>query len=131
MPFPDSTSVTAIALDPFVVHDPRFEDVLGESPRLVKVVDADAHEGPVYVAEEDALYFSTLPRGREVFATPGEETVLPDAFAVAWNPSVTGGGKSEDTALVSADGAEVITRTPELGELETAAGIARPAIVVV
>ena len=65
MPFPDSTSVTAIALDPFVVHDPRFEDVLGESPRLVKVVEADAHEGPVYVAEEDALYFSTLPRGRE------------------------------------------------------------------
>ena len=69
-------------------------------------------------------------RGREVFATPGEETVLPDAFAVAWNPSVTGGGKSEDTALASADGVEVITRTPELGELETAAGIARPAIVV-
>jgi len=43
----------------------RFEDVLGESPQLVKVVDTDAHEGPVYVAEEDALYFSTVPRGRE------------------------------------------------------------------
>jgi len=69
-------------------------------------------------------------RGREVFATPGDETVLPAAGAVAWNPSVTGGGKSEDTALVTRDGVEVITRTPELGELETAAGIARPAIVV-
>lgn len=57
--------MTAIVLDPFVVHDPRFRDVIGESPRLVKVVDTDAHEGPVYVAEEDALYFSTLPRGRE------------------------------------------------------------------
>ena len=69
-------------------------------------------------------------RGREVFATPSDETVLPSACAVAWNPSVTGGGKSEDTALVTADGVEVITRTPELGELETAAGVPRPAIVV-
>lgn len=69
-------------------------------------------------------------RGREVFATPGDETVLPSAFAVAWNPSVTGGSKSEDTALVTADGVEVITRTPELGELETAAGIVRSSIVV-
>jgi Xaa-Pro dipeptidase len=69
-------------------------------------------------------------RGREVFAVPGEPTPLSDTCAVAWNPSITGGGKSEDTALVSADGVEVITRTPELGELETAAGIPRPAIVV-
>ena len=68
-------------------------------------------------------------RGREVFATPGNQTILPPASAVAWNPSVSGGGKSEDTALVTADGVEVVTRTPELGELETAAGIPRAAIV--
>jgi Xaa-Pro aminopeptidase len=68
-------------------------------------------------------------RGREVFAVPGEPTVLPDACAVAWNPSVTGGGKSEDTALVGAGGVEILTRTPDLGELATAAGVPRPAIV--
>ena len=28
----------------------------------LKVVEVDAHEGPVYVAEEDALYFTTVPR---------------------------------------------------------------------
>jgi Xaa-Pro aminopeptidase len=67
--------------------------------------------------------------GRELFATPGDPTALPPACAVAWNPSVTGGGKSEDTALVTADGVEVITRTPELPELATAAGIPRSAIV--
>jgi Xaa-Pro aminopeptidase len=66
--------------------------------------------------------------GREVFATPGAEAVLPDRCALAWNPSVTGGGKSEDTALVTPEGVEVITRTPELGELTTAAGRPRPAI---
>jgi gluconolactonase len=35
---------------------------------LVRVIAVDAHEGPVHVAEEDALYFTTVPRGaaREV-----------------------------------------------------------------
>jgi gluconolactonase len=46
----------------FISHDPDFEDVLGAAPRLVRVVDTDAHEGPVYVASEDALYFTSLPR---------------------------------------------------------------------
>jgi antitoxin VapB len=64
-------------------------------------------------------------RGREVFATPGDETVLPRACAVAWNPSVTGGGKSEDTALVTEAGVEVVTRTPQLPELDNG----RPAVV--
>jgi Xaa-Pro aminopeptidase len=67
--------------------------------------------------------------GREVFATPGDSTVLPDACAVAWNPSFTGGGKSEDTALATADGIEVITSTPELPELEPPFGPPRAAIV--
>jgi Xaa-Pro aminopeptidase len=67
-------------------------------------------------------------KGREVFAVPGERTPLPPVGAVAWNPSITGGGKSEDTVLVSAAGAEVLTRTPRLPEQE---GLdpPRPAIV--
>jgi Xaa-Pro aminopeptidase len=67
--------------------------------------------------------------GREVYAVPGDPTHLPEACAVAWNPSVTGGGKSEDTALVTAAGVEVVTRTPTLPELETSVGLPRPAIV--
>ena len=46
----------------FVEHDPAFLGVIGDAPRLVKVVDANAHEGPVYVRAEDALYFTTLPQ---------------------------------------------------------------------
>jgi Xaa-Pro aminopeptidase len=68
-------------------------------------------------------------RGREVFAVPSEPTTLPDACAVAWNPSITGGGKSEDTALVAAAGVDVITRTAGLGELDTRTGLSRPAII--
>ena len=59
---------------PFVMHDDAFRDVLGERPQLQKVVDADAHEGPVYVPGEDALYFSTLPRPTDD-PLPGFRTV--------------------------------------------------------
>jgi gluconolactonase len=45
----------------FVAHDPSFADVTGRSPRFELVVDCDAHEGPVYVAGEDALYVTSLP----------------------------------------------------------------------
>jgi len=68
-------------------------------------------------------------RGREVFAVPGEPTPIPERAALAWNPSVTGGAKSEDTVLLTPDGLEVVTRTPDLGEIATAP-IPRPAIVV-
>ena len=37
---------------------------------LEKLVDVDAHEGPVYVEDEHALYFTTLPKpGPEVAIT--------------------------------------------------------------
>jgi uncharacterized protein GlcG (DUF336 family) len=45
----------------FEEHDREFAAVLGPDPRLVRVVSTDAHEGPVYAAAEDALYFTTLP----------------------------------------------------------------------
>jgi Xaa-Pro dipeptidase len=64
-------------------------------------------------------------KGREIFATPTDDTVLPSTCAVAFNPSVTGGGKSEDTVLVTEDGVEVLTRTPALPVLPNG----RPAIV--
>jgi Xaa-Pro aminopeptidase len=100
--------------------------------------------GDVFAAAADAYAAAGFPdewrrhhqggltgyEGREVFAVPRDPTVIPESCAVAWNPSVTGGGKSEDTALVTSDGIEVITRTPELPELELD-GLTRPAIVEV
>src|SRR5882724_4469925 len=47
--------------DAFVAHDRSFVSVTGSGPRLVRVVATDAHEGPVYVVDEDALYFTTVP----------------------------------------------------------------------
>jgi gluconolactonase len=54
-------AVSTVAAPPFVSHHPAFAEVLGDAPRLERVVEADAHEGPVYVPHEDALYFTTLP----------------------------------------------------------------------
>ncbi len=38
----------------------------GDQNRVVRVVDVDAHEGPVYLPGEDALYFTTLPRAGRI-----------------------------------------------------------------
>ena len=46
----------------FEARDRRFADVLGPRPALDRVVVTDAHEGPVYAAEEHALYFTSMPR---------------------------------------------------------------------
>jgi gluconolactonase len=46
----------------FLAHAAEFEAVLGDDPRLRLVAEVDAHEGPVYFADEDALYFTTVPR---------------------------------------------------------------------
>jgi len=54
----------------FEAHDAEFRAVLGPNPRLVWVAETDAHEGPVYVPAEDALYFTTLPRAGSIPA-PG------------------------------------------------------------
>ena len=44
---------------PFVAHDAAFGAVLGDAARLARVLATDAHEGPVYAPDEDALYFTT------------------------------------------------------------------------
>jgi gluconolactonase len=43
----------------FIAHSPAFADVLGDAPHLQRVVDTDAHEGPVYARTEHALCFTT------------------------------------------------------------------------
>ncbi len=52
----------------FSSHDAAFDAVLGDAPELIHMIDVDAHEGPVYVVDEDALYFTTAPRKTRVSA---------------------------------------------------------------
>jgi gluconolactonase len=72
----------------FVTHDASFVDVVGSSPRLEQLVATDAHEGPVYVAAENALYFTTVPVAQQVVIKrvaldAAEVTELPAATTMA------------------------------------------------
>ena len=40
----------------FVSYERGFDAVVGDDPRLVKVADIDAHEGPVYVRRGAVLH---------------------------------------------------------------------------
>ena len=46
---------------PFVIYSEEFLEVLGADPSLENLVETNAHEGPVYVRHQDALYFTTVP----------------------------------------------------------------------
>ena len=78
----------ATALQPgFIAHAPEFDEVTGDCPGLSLLVVVAAHEGPVYFPDENALYFTTLPRSgadrtpsvqikRLALEEPGEVSVL-------------------------------------------------------
>jgi gluconolactonase len=56
--------ITTVRDPAFIAHSPGFADVVGDEPRLSLLAEVDAHEGPVYFADENALYLTTLPRQR-------------------------------------------------------------------
>lgn len=54
---------------------------------------------------------------REYIATPTSTHIVEASQAFAWNPSVPG-AKSEDTFLVTAEGAELLTASPDWPQLQ-------------
>jgi gluconolactonase len=60
----------------FVAHDRSFGDVTGPSPLLCKLIDTDAHEGPVYVRDEDALYFTSVPAETDIPAPRSQKVAI-------------------------------------------------------
>ena len=54
--------ITTVRDPAFIAHSPGFADVVGDEPRLSLLAEVDAHEGPVYFEDENALYFTTLPQ---------------------------------------------------------------------
>ncbi len=48
-------------------------------------------------------------QSREVVAQPGSDLVVEAGMAFAWNPSLTGGAKAEETYVLAASGPEVLT----------------------
>ncbi len=69
---------------PFIVYSDEFLEVLGDSPSLEKLLDTDAHEGPVYLPAQNALYFTTVPQDINV-PLPGYKTVAVSKLDLATN----------------------------------------------
>jgi len=53
---------TTVRPPAFVAHAPEFDEITGDWPRLSLLAEVDAHEGPVYFTDEDALYFTSVPQ---------------------------------------------------------------------
>lgn len=63
--------MTVLADQAFIAHSPWFDAVRGPDPQQTLLAEVDAHEGPVYFADEYALYFTTLPKPGVVCASDG------------------------------------------------------------
>jgi gluconolactonase len=50
----------------FIAYSPEFHEVTGDKPKFYTVMETNAHEGPVYVRDEQALYFTTVPANSNV-----------------------------------------------------------------
>jgi gluconolactonase len=112
----------------FTSFDRAFSDVVGARPALNHVIDVDAHEGPVYVAEEDALYFTTLPRGGQVLIKRlglGELGLGPTAAALSVLPAdiclANGMTLATDGRLLVCEQGN-LTRTARISLLDRATG---------
>lgn len=90
----------------FISDDASFSSVIGSAPALIRLVDVDAHEGPTYLPDQDALFVTTVPR-RTPAATPrgqvkrialdGDRFPLdPDRVSVLAADAVTPNGMTRD-----------------------------------
>jgi len=96
------------ASDPFVVHDPAFEAVLGSQPRLVEVVATDAHDGRLIVCEQgDLSHHARISRVDPAAGTV--DTVVDDWAGLRLN--------SPNDVVVSSDGSVWFT-DPAYGHLQ-------------
>ena len=55
----------------FIAHAAEFDEIVGDGAQLSRLAEVDAHEGPVYFADEDALYFTSVPRPAGPVRSPG------------------------------------------------------------
>lgn len=63
---PDFSSHDKTINSHFIAYSEEFADVVGNDPQFYTVIETDAHEGPVYVADENALYFTTVPASSNI-----------------------------------------------------------------
>src|ERR1051325_2642183 len=60
----------------FVAYAEEFLDVIGPNPSYEVIAPADAHEGPVYVRDWNALLFTSVPATTNVPAAGDRRVVI-------------------------------------------------------
>jgi gluconolactonase len=60
----------------FLVYSEEFYEVLGDDPHFYTVIETNAHEGPVYVKDENTLYFTTVPENSNIPLTGFKQVVI-------------------------------------------------------
>jgi gluconolactonase len=101
-----------------------MQDPLGNiDGRLVKVVDVDAHEGPVYLPHEDALYFTTRSAIKRLALDGDRFPLAAERVTVARQPAgnangMTAGG--DGTLLVCEQGSD--TEPARISRFDPAGG---------
>lgn len=73
---PDFNSHSETINNHFIAYSEEFADVVGSDPQFYTVIETDAHEGPVYVADENALYFTTVPANNDIPVAGSKEVAI-------------------------------------------------------
>ena len=60
----------------FIAYSEEFADVVGSDPQFYTVIETNAHEGPVYIAGENALYFTTVPASNNIPVANSKEVAI-------------------------------------------------------
>jgi gluconolactonase len=66
-------------------YSDEFLPALGPDPQLLKVLETDAHEGPVYVRAQNTLYFTSVPQKINA-PSPGYLTVAINKIDLSDDP---------------------------------------------
>lgn len=131
---PDSLKSTALAvarLDARMIAATQPDRSLADMFALIKQAYAD--EGQPDAIEQHHQGGPIAYLAREALATPANEWRIEPGQAFAWNPSLRG-AKSEDTILLTGDGAETISTVEgwPVWDIDTPLGVVkRPAILSV
>jgi gluconolactonase len=76
IPMLDHNSHAKTINNHFIVYSEEFYDVIGSDPQFYTVIETDAHEGPVYVANENTLYFTTVPASSNIPVANSKEVAI-------------------------------------------------------
>jgi gluconolactonase len=93
----------------FVSHDRGSAAIVGDASRLDHVADVDAHEGPVWVPREGALYFTSLPRP----GSDGAPAVAIRRLAIGFPVGAGPGPGDVEMVVGSANAANGMTLDPD------------------